>query len=104
METNVANQKPHTVTIVVHNEDTGKSIRLEGEGTDTVQRFIDKLYEALHTAHKPDDRLRCGASQVNVFSFASLTIAAFERDHCSAHEWTFVGATGGASCCRPRSR
>lgn len=96
MEINVVNQKPHTVTIVVHNEDSGKSIKLEGESTDSVQSFIDKLYEALRTTQKPGDRLRCGASQVNVFGYANLSIADFERSHCSAHEWVFAGATGGA--------
>ena len=102
METNVVNQKPHTVTIVVHNEDTGKSIKLEGQSTDLVQGFIDKLYQALRTTQKPDDRLRCGAKQVNVFSYANLSITDFERDQCAAHEWVFAGATGGASCSRSR--
>jgi hypothetical protein len=96
METNVENKEPRTVTIVVHNEDTGKSIKLEGESTDSVQSFINELYEALRTTQKPDDRLRCGASQVNVFGYANLSIADFERSHCAAHEWVFAGATGGA--------
>jgi hypothetical protein len=102
MDTDVKNHKPHPVNIVVHNEDTGGNIDLKGESTDTVQSFIDKLYEALRTTHKADDRLRCGASGVNVFSYAKLTIAEFQRQHCAAHEWVFAGATGGASCCRSR--
>lgn len=98
MDLNVADQEAHTVTIVVHNEDSGKSIKLEGESTDSVQAFINKLYEALRTTQKPDDRLRCGGAQVNVFSYANLSIADFERTQCAAHEWVFAGATGGASC------
>jgi hypothetical protein len=99
MENKVANEKPRMVTIEVHNEDTGKKpIKLEGESTDSVQSFITKLYEALHTTQKPDDRLRCGKSEVNVFAYAKLTIADFERHHCSSHEWIFAGATGGAFC------
>jgi len=93
--------KPQPVTIIVHNEDTGgKPIQLDGDATDTVQTFIDKLYNALRSAHKPEDRLRCGSSGVNVFSFAALTIADFQRQHCAAHEWVFAGATGGARCFR----
>ena len=100
MEADIKNQKPHSVTIVVHNEDTGgKPIELRGESTDTVQSFINKLYDALRTTRKDGDRLRCGPSGVNVFSYANLTIADFERQHCASHEWTFAGATGGASCC-----
>ena len=38
MESNVLNERPRTVTIEVHNEDTGKQIKLEGESTDLVQR------------------------------------------------------------------
>jgi|SRR5579864_2302982 len=103
MEVDVHNKKPHTITIVVHNEDTGgKPIDLVGEATDTVQSFIDKLYAALRTTHKADDRLRCGGSGVNVFSFANLTIAEFQRQQCAAHEWIFAGATGGAKCCPSR--
>ncbi len=99
METKTVDQEPHTVTIAVHNEDTGKkAIELKGESTDSVQTFIDKLYEALRTTRKADDRLRCGASGVNVFSYANLKIADFERQHCAAHEWVFAGATGGALC------
>jgi hypothetical protein len=95
--------KPQPVTIIVHNEDTGgKPIQLSGQVNDTVQSFIDKLYEALRTTRKPDDRLRCGGSGVNVFSFAALTIADFQRQHCAAHEWLFAGATGGALCSRRR--
>lgn len=94
--TYTTSQTPHTVTIVVHNENTGKPIQLNGGSTDSVQSFIDKLYESLRTTHKPDDRLRCGASGVNVFTYANLTIADFERQHCAAHEWEFAGATGGA--------
>jgi hypothetical protein len=91
------------MTIIVHNEDTGgKPIQLSGQSTDTVQTFIDRLYEALRTAHKPDDRLRCGGSGVNVFSFATLAMADFQRQQCAAHEWVFAGATGGAVCCRRR--
>lgn len=102
MEVNVQNQKPHRVNIVVHNEDTGgKPIDLIGESTDTVQSFIDKLYEGLHTTHKADDRLRCG-SRVNVFSYANLSIGEFQRQQCAAHEWVFAGATGGALCCPSR--
>jgi len=102
MNTNVIDQKPHTVTIVVHNEDTGKTLELKGESTDSVQSFIHKLYDALRTTHKPEDRLRCGRSEVNVFQYANLSIADFERDHCAAHEWMFAGATGGALCCQYR--
>jgi hypothetical protein len=103
MEPNTQSQKPHQVNIVVHNEDTGgKPIDLRGESSDTVQSFIDKLYEALRTTHKADDRLRCGASGVNVFSYASLTIDDFQRQQCAAHEWVFAGATGGATCCLSR--
>ncbi len=102
MDTNITDKRPHTVTIVVHNEDTGKSIKLQGENTDLVQSFINKLYEALRTTQKPDDRLRCGGAQVNVFSYANLSIADFERDHCAAHEWVFAGATGGAWCSQSR--
>lgn len=95
--------KSQPVTIIVHNEDTGgKPIQLNGQNTDTVQAFIDRLYEALRTARKPDDRLRCGDSGVNVFSFAALTVADFQRQQCAAHEWLFAGATGGAVCCRRR--
>lgn len=101
MESTIQRQKPHTVNIVVHNEDTGgKPIDLKGESTDTVQTFIDKLYAALKTTHKADDRLRCGPKAVNVFSFSTLTIEEFERQQCAAHEWVFAGATGGASCCQ----
>jgi len=100
MDSKITDQKPHTVTIVVHNEDTGKPIKVEGESTDLVQAFITKLYDALRTTQKPDDRLRCGGAQVNVFAYGNLTIADFERNHCSAHEWVFAGATGGASCSR----
>ncbi len=103
MENDAQTQKPHQVNIVVHNEDTGgKPIDLRGESTDTVQSFIYKLYEALRTTHKADDRLRCGASSVNVFSYAALTIDDFERQQCAAHEWIFAGATGGARCCPSR--
>jgi len=92
-------QKVHAVNIVVHNEDTGgKPIDLKGESTDTVQSFIDKLYEALRSTRKDGDRLRCGGSAVNVFSFANLDIADFQRQHCAAHEWVFAGKTGGALC------
>lgn len=83
--------------IVVHNEDTGgKPIDLKGESTDTVQSFVDQLYQALRTTRKDGDRLRCGPSGVNVFSFVKLTIEDFERQQCAAHEWVFAGATGGA--------
>lgn len=100
MATTAQTQKPHPVNIVVHNEDTGgKPIDLRGDSTDTVQSFINKLYEALHTTHKADDRLRCGPSGVNVFSYAASTIEVFERQQCAAHEWLFAGATGGALCC-----
>ena len=100
MEGNTQNQKAHPVNIVVHNEDTGgKPIELNGESTDTVQSFIDKLYEALRSTHKAEDRLRCGDSGVNVFNYANLTIADFQRQQCAAHEWVFAGATGGALCC-----
>jgi len=92
-------QKSHIVTIVVHNEDTGGNIELKGESTDSVQSFITKLYDALHTTHKPEDRLRCGKSEVNVFNYAKLSIREFERQHCESHEWLFAGATGGALCC-----
>ena len=95
--------KERIVNIVVHNEDTGgKPIDIQGENTDQVQVFIDKLYKALRTTRKNDDRLRCGGSGVNVFNFASLTIADFQRQQCSAHEWVFAGATGGALCSRSR--
>jgi len=99
MNDSAQNHKPHPVNIVVHNEDTGgKPIDLKGESTDTVQSFIDKLYEALRSTRKDGDRLRCGGSGVNVFSFANLTIADFQRQQCAAHEWAFAGATGGALC------
>lgn len=91
------NQSSHRVTIEVHNEDTGGQLKLTGETSDTVQSFIDQLYSQLRTTHKDGDRLRC--KQVNVFSFANLTIAAFEKDHCSSRSWTFAGQTGGAACC-----
>lgn len=94
-------QKPHNVTIVVHDEDTGKKpIQLKGTSAESVQTFIDKLYEELRTPHKPDDRLRCGKSEINVFTYAASNIIDFQREHCAAHEWLFAGATGGASCCR----
>lgn len=96
MAGNPQDQKPHQVSIVVHNEDTGKPIDLRGESTDTVQNFIDKLYEALRTTRKDGDRLRCGGSGVNVFAYANLLITDFQRQQCAAHEWTFAGATGGA--------
>jgi hypothetical protein len=103
MEGNAQSQKPHPVNIVVHNEDTGgKPIDLQGESTDMVQSFVDKLYGALRTTHKADDRLRCGASGVNVFSYATLTMNDFQHQQCAAHEWIFAGATGGASCCPSR--
>lgn len=103
MESTIQSQKPHTVNIVVHNEDTGgKPIDLKGESTDTVQTFIDRLYDILKTVHKADDRLRCGPKSVNVFSFVTLTIDEFERQQCAAHEWVFAGATGGAWCCPSR--
>jgi hypothetical protein len=96
-------QKAHAVNIVVHNEDTGgKPIDLKGENTDTVQSFIDQLYQALRTTHKDTDRLRCGGSGVSVFSFVTLSIADFQRLQCAAHEWVFAGATGGALCSRPQ--
>jgi hypothetical protein len=101
MLSNEQNAKTHPVNMVVHNEDTGgKPIQLNGDSDDTVQSFIDKLYEALRTTHKAEDRLRCGGSGVNVFTYSSLTIAEFQRQHCAAHEWLFAGATGGASCFR----
>lgn len=94
-------QKPHNVTIVVHDEDTGKKpIQLKATSADSVQIFIDKLYEALRTSQKPDDRLRCGKSEINVFTYAALNIVDFLREHCAAHEWVFAGATGGALCFR----
>jgi hypothetical protein len=93
------NEKQQPVNIVVHNEDTGgKPIDLKGESTDKVQIFIDQLYQALRTTRKDGDRLRCGGSGANVFGFANLTIADFQRQQCAAHEWTFAGATGGALC------
>lgn len=99
MAGNEESQKSHTLTIVVHNEDTGKKpIQLKGVSTDLVQSFINQLYEALRASQKPDDRLRCGKSEVNVFSHVNITIADFLREHCAAHEWIFAGATGGASC------
>jgi len=92
-------EKGHPVNIVVHNEDTGKKpIDIKGESTDLVQSFITKLYDALRTTQKPDDRLRCGNSEVNVFSYANVSIAEFQKQHCASHEWTFAGATGGALC------
>jgi hypothetical protein len=92
-------RKPHNITIEVHNEDTGKKpIQLKGTSADAVQAFIDKLYETLRTTQKPDDRLRCGKSEINVFSYAAMNIVDFEREQCAAHEWVFAGATGGASC------
>ncbi len=94
------NQPPHPITIEVHNEDTGGNIKLTGKTSDTVQTFIDQLYSQLRTTRKNGDRLRC--KEVNVFSFANLTIAAFEKDQCSSHSWTFAGETGGAACCPPR--
>jgi hypothetical protein len=95
--------KPQPVMIIVHNEDTGgRPIQLKGENTETIQTFIDRLYDALRTARKADDRLRCGGSGVNVFSFAALTVADFQRQQCAAHEWVFAGATGGAVCSRRR--
>jgi hypothetical protein len=94
--------KAHPIKIVVHNEDTGKTIDLDGESTDRVQQFIDKLYEALRSTHKDGDRLRCGGSGVNVFSFAALAMTDFQRQHCAAREWTFAGATGGALCSHSR--
>jgi hypothetical protein len=103
MDSNTQTQKPHQVNIEVHNEDTGgKPIDLRGESTDKVQSFINKLYEALRTTHKADDRLRCGPSGVNVFSYAGLTIEEFQRQHCEANSWVFAGATGGAHCCPTR--
>lgn len=99
MENKGNGQKPHNITIVVHNEDTGKKpIELKGTSVDAVQSFIDKLYEALRTTQKPDDRLRCGSSEVNVFSYANLNVVDFQREHCASHSWAFAGATGGASC------
>ncbi|TAM79798.1 MAG: hypothetical protein EPN47_18575 [Acidobacteria bacterium] len=90
-------QRMQQTNIVVHNEDTGgKPIDLKGESTDTVQSFVDQLYQALRTTRKDGDRLRCGPSGVNVFSFVKLTIEDFERQQCAAHEWVFAGATGGA--------
>lgn len=95
------NEKAQPVNIVVHNEDTGgKPIELKGESTDKVQMFIDQLYQALRSTRKDGDRLRCGGSGVNVFSFANSTITDFQRQQCAAHEWTFTGATGGALCSR----
>lgn len=92
-------EKGHPVSIVVHNEDTGKNpIDIKGESTDLVQSFITKLYEVLRTTQKPEDRLRCGKSEVNVFSYANVSIAEFQKQHCASHEWTFAGATGGAFC------
>jgi len=88
------NEKPTPETIVVHDEDTGKAIELKGESSDRVQVFADKLYAALRTTRKAGDRLRC--KTVNVFDYTGLTISDFERQHCSAHEWTFAGETGGA--------
>lgn len=95
----IQDQKSHPVNIMVHNEDTGgKPIDLKGESTDTVQSFVNELYEALRTTRKDGDRLRCGGSGANVFSFSNLTIADFQRQQCAAHEWVFAGATGGAKC------
>jgi hypothetical protein len=95
-----SNQPSHPVTIEVHNEDTGGDIKLTGDTSHTVQTFIDQLYSQLRTTRKNGDRLRC--KQVNVFSFASLMMAAFEKDQCSSHSWTFAGETGGAACCPRR--
>lgn len=99
MESNAMEQEKHIITIMVHNEDSGKSFELKGESTDLVQIFIDKLYEAFRSTRKPSDRLFCGAAKINVFSYEGLSITDFERQHCEAHEWTFAGETGGALCC-----
>lgn len=90
------NQPFHPITIAVHNEDTGGEIKLSGDSSDIVQAFIDQLYSQLRTTRKNGDRLRC--KEVNVFNFANLAMAAFEKDQCSSHSWTFAGETGGAAC------
>lgn len=95
-EQNEHTHKDENVTIVVHNEDSGRNIPLKGRKGDTVQAFIDKLYEALKTTRKPDDRLRCESSGQDVFQFASLNIEDYLRHDCHSHEWLFAGGTGGA--------
>jgi hypothetical protein len=88
--------KDKKVTIVVHNEDSGRNIQVKGLESDPVQFYIDRLYEELKITRKPDDRLRCESTGADVFPFASLTIEEYLRQHCSAHEWLFAGGTGGA--------
>jgi hypothetical protein len=90
--------KKHQVVIVVHNEDSGRTLHLEGRPDDSVQHFITLLYKELRVDRKPTDRLRCEGNGQDVFQYAHLNVERYLHEHCDCRTWLFASATGGAWC------
>jgi hypothetical protein len=86
----------HTIKIVVHDEDSGLNYDIEGPAHETVNFFIEKLYNDIGRSRKPDDRLRCDCTGADVFQYAHMNIEHYSREFCKDRYWTFVGGTGGA--------
>jgi hypothetical protein len=84
------------VKIVVHDEDAGRNIDLHGYARDSVNFFIDQLYEKLGRKRKDDDRLRCECNGNDVFQHSHLNIEHYIHEFCQKHLWLFAGGTGGA--------
>ena len=84
------------VKIVVHDEDAGRNIDLEGHRRDSVNFFIEQFYSKLGRARKNDDRLRCECNGNDVFQHAHLNIEHYIHEFCHKHLWLFAGGTGGA--------
>ena len=84
------------VEIVVHDEDAGHNIDLEGNARDSVNFFIEQLYDKLGRKRKNDDRLRCECNGNDVFQHAHLNIEHYIHEFCHKHLWLFAGGTGGA--------
>lgn len=86
-----------TRVVTIDNRDSGDTIRLRHEVTDTIESIITAMYEDFRRSRDPEDRLTCWRNGEDVFQFAPLTLEAYlRRGHCQDLHWAFVGGTGGA--------
>ncbi|MDF3140860.1 MULTISPECIES: hypothetical protein [unclassified Streptomyces] len=86
-----------TRVVTIDNKDSGDTIKLRREVTDTIESIIAAMYEEFRRVRDAEDRLTCRRNGEDVFQFASLTLEEYLRQgHCQDLHWSFVGGTGGA--------
>ncbi|MFD3840251.1 hypothetical protein ACFWWC_28960 [Streptomyces sp. NPDC058642] len=94
-----AGDRPHerTRVVTVDNRDSGDTVRLRREVSETIESVIRAVYEEFRRSRDPEDRLVCRRNGQDVFQFAGVTLEEYLRQgDCQDLHWSFTGGTGGA--------